>query len=398
MTTYSDIKFDYFGEVLGNPGYGLQARRFLKPLIDGGAQVKLIPDEDYLPPHMKISDPYWLDLIEKSKNLPDNDIRISYCLPTRARFSDKNKTRIMWAMWETNEYPKEWAQIINRDSNYFFAGCDALVNSAKKANIQVPIIPMYPTLDTSLWSPTGPKLSIADIPDDSVKFLFIGNFIPRKNFEQLIHAFSYAFHLVRDAVLIIKTWSGANNAEGKKHICDAMRSFQHKLSGIYRSKICVIADLLPEEKVIDLIRTADVYTSVSKGEGFDLPMMQAMSMEKLIVANNFLAHGDYLTDQNSIITPHCLTPCVEAAAPLYDSYQMWSIPDMGKYIEGLQQAYRLVKEGKAGQYGVAARATIDQKYGVQNNTERAARLIREIRDGKHEKKEAGSKILIKELV
>lgn len=396
MSNYSDIKIDWVSEVTASMGYGLQARRMLKPLIDGGADIKLIPDEDYLPPFMKIDDPYWNEQIEKSKDKPDSKIRISYCLPNRYKINP-NAINIGYSMWETDTYPREWANIINNSCQYFFAGCNALVKSAEKAEIKVPIFPMNATIDTSQWSPEGRLITLNEVPSNCVKFLFIGNFIPRKNLQDLITGFNFAFQGVSDVALIIKTWSSNNSAESKRHICDAVRHMSHKSTGINRPRITVITDVISENQMIDLIRSIDVYTSVSFGEGFDLPMVQAMSMEKLIVSSRFLAHGDYLDDTNSINIAHSLQPCIDAQAPLYDSYQMWSQPHMDSYISGLRRAYSLVKDQEAKKYGIMARKTIEDKFGVKKNTDYLVDTIRSIRDTKISN-EKTSKILIKELV
>jgi glycosyltransferase involved in cell wall biosynthesis len=396
MGKYSDLKFDWFSEISSKMGYGLQSRRILKPLIEGGANVKIIPDEDYLPAFNKISDPYWTHQIESSKQKPDNDIRISYCLPHRAKIAP-NKTNIMYAMWETDQYPKEWVNIINTNAQYFFAGCDSLVKSASKAGVKCPIIPINATLDTKEWSPIGPKLSINEIPENHVKFLFIGNFIPRKNLEQLLLGFAVAFDGYEDVSLIIKTWAAGNDANGKKHIGDAVRHIYGKATGLHnKPKISVISDVLEESQIIGLIRYCDVYTTVSKGEGFDLPLMQAMALEKLIVTTRFLAHSDYLNDQNSINVRHSLTPCIEASAPFYDSYQMWSVPDMDSYISSLREAYRQVKEGTAINLGKEARKTIESRFSEEVNTDKVADIIRGVRDGKFKPQE--TKVNIKDII
>tara|TARA_R110002074_G_scaffold402324_1_gene607105 strand:+ start:168058 stop:169257 length:1200 start_codon:yes stop_codon:yes gene_type:complete len=380
---YSDIHIEWQSEITAKMGYGLQARRMLKPLIEGGANVKLIPDEDYLPEHMKLVDPYWTNLIDSSKIKPDAPIRICYALPPRYK-PDPNKITIGYTMWETNKYPRPWVQHINATCNYFFAGCDALVDSGIGGGITCPILPMSATLDTEDWKPEGPKLNLNEIPEEDVKFLFIGNFIPRKNLDQLVLAFATAFEGVRDVSLIIKTWASKNDAKAKKHIADAIKHLTNKATGLAsRPKISVICDILDEDQIMALIRSCDVYTSVSKGEGFDLPMMQAMSMEKLIVTTRFLAHGDYLTDENSIDVPFSLTPCVDAAAPLYDSYQLWSSPDMGEYIKKLQLAYTATRSGTHKHLGVEARKTIQSKYSPDVNTDILANTIRDIRAGKH---------------
>lgn len=395
MGQYSDIKIDWFGEITTTMGYGLQARRMLRPLIEDGATVKLILDEDYVQPYMKINDPFWNSCIEVSKNLPDNPIRINYCLPNRARPNPSAKN-IFYAMWETDRYPNEWARIINNSANYFFAGCDALVDSAKKAGINIPIYSMPAGIDINAWTMNGPSLKLNELAPDTITFLFIGNFIPRKNLEELIQGFCCAFPDQQDVALIIKTWATQNTADHKQHITNALRSMQDKVRGINRPKICVISDIMEEDLIIKLIRGADVYTSVSKGEGFDLPMVQAMALGKLIVTTRFLAHKDYLNDDNSLDVKYSLIPCMDAAAPLYDSYQYWSRPDMGHYIEQLRKAYSLVKTNRQTQLGLAARETIVKKYSTPIHTEYLAKTLREIRD--RNEKTSDQKIIIEKLV
>lgn len=396
---YSDINIEWQSEITARvSGYSFQARRMLKPLIEGGAKIKLIPDEDYLPPHMKLSDPFWDEQIKKSKEMPEAPLRVCYALPTRFK-PDPKKITVGYSMWETNKYPKQWVDTINRTCDYFFAGCEALVGSAKKGGVTIPIFPVNATLDVKEWNPEGHKLRINEIPDDSVKFLFVGNFIPRKNLEQLLLGFAVAFEGVPDASLIIKTWAHGNDAKGKKHIAEAIRHLLNRATGLStRPKVSVIADILDEDRMRALVRSCDVYTSVSKGEGFDLPMVQAMSMEKLIVTTRFLAHNDYLDDTNSIDVPYSLTPCVEAAAPLYDSYQMWSAPDMEVYISSLRKAYEEIKAGSPKGLGKNARTTIQDLYSSEVNTPKIANIIREIRDGKHKPHVQTTKEVVKNLV
>lgn len=395
---YSDIKIDWQSEVTAKMGYGLQTRRMLKPLIEGGADIKLIPDEDYLPPFMKIDDPFWNSQIEKSKTKPDSGIRVCYCLPNRYKLDPKG-INIGYTMWETDQYPRLWADHINRTCSYFFAGCNSLVKSAEKAGISIPIIPVNATLDVNSWSPNGSSLDISEIPPGSVKFLFIGNFIPRKNLEQLLLAFACAFDGYQDVALIIKTWSSSNDANGKKHIGESIRHLYNKASGLHsKPKVSVITDILDENQIISLIRGCDVYTSVSKGEGFDLPMMQAMAMEKLIVTTRFLAHSDYLDDTNSIDVKYSLTPCVDAMAPLYDSYQMWSAPDMEHYISALRRAYISIKDGSSAQIKKNARQTIIDKYSNDVNTEALASILRGIKKGSYDKQRPNFKEAIKQVV
>lgn len=397
MGKYSDLKFDWQSEITAKMGYGLQTRRMLRPLIEGGADIKFIPDEDYLPAHMKIDDPFWNSQIEASKNKPDTNLRICYCLPPRYK-PNPNAITVGYTMWETDKYPREWVNHINKTCDLFFSGCAALTSSAVNGGITRPIIPMYATLDVSSWTKEGPVLNINEIEPSCIKFLFIGNFIARKNLDQLLLGFAVAFEGVTDVALVIKTWAQNNDSVGKKHIAEGIRHMYNKATGLaHKPKVSIISDILDEDQVCALIRSCDAYVSVSKGEGFDLPLMQAMAMERLVISTPFLAHKDYMTNKNSIMVNYTLTPCIEASAPLYDAYQLWSSPDMGDFIEKLRHSYKLIKESKHHSYGEEARKTIVNNFSNEINSDRIANIIRDIQNGKYTAKKTDFKDIIKEI-
>lgn len=376
---YSDIQIDWCSEILADIGYGIQARRILKPLIEGGANVKIIPNEDYIPEERRIKDPYWLKMIEESKGKPDSPLRVNFSIPTMYRPSI-GKINVGYTMWETTQYPREWATLINK-MEHMFVGSQALVASAKAANITVPIHVVTSTMDVKEWTIEGPSSTVSEVPPDCVKFLFVGNWIPRKNYDDLITGFIAAFDGMKDVALIIKTWPGGPGIEHRKHIEDGIRHLAGKTTGVQRPKINLLMDVIPEEQVISLMRGSDVYVSVAHGEGFDLPMVQAMAVGKPIVSTRFLGHSDYLNDGNSFDVKYTLTPVTGAAAPLYDGYQMWSRPDMQSYINSLREAYKAVKRGSAKAMGLAGRADVCRLFDVETNTERIAALLREIVNG-----------------
>jgi len=371
---YSDLTFDWVGEITAIRGYGLQARRILRPLIEGGANVKLIQDEDYVPQDRRITDPWWLDQIEKSKAKPDSPVRICYSIPNLYKPNPK-AINIGYTMWETDEYPREWVPLINQ-MNRFWVGTPSLVQSAIKAKVTVPIDTVSATIDLTEWSPTGPVSKVAEIPDGTVKFMFVGDWIPRKNYQDLVIAFGHAFSGVDDVALIIKTWSSSSNPEDRKQIERGVRFFMDKLKGLTRPKIYLLADMIEEKALINLMRGADVYTTASHGEGFDLPMCQAMALGKVVVATNYLAHADYMDETNSIPVKYTKRPVTFASAPMYDAYQMWSAPDMEDYINKLRIAYHVVKSKQAHLLGEKARSTVTNLFSPENNTPKIAQVIR----------------------
>jgi len=360
--TDNNLFIGHHGEILAITGYGLQARRVLKPLRERGVNIKLYQEEDYIPPEYRIEDKYWIQWIAESQDMPDPDIHIHYCLPPLARMNP-NWKNILWSMWETTKYPNEWVPAINA-STAFFAGCKALEKSAKDAGIKVPIMHVTPPIDTDMWCPEGEKIALEGATKDQVMFMYVANWIPRKNFWDLMTAFCCEFTGQKDVVLVIKTWGGDNSVGFKNMVGDQTKRHLHSLHDIDRPKVLLINDVMDESQLVKLMRTCDVYCSASYGEGFDLPMIQAMSLEKTIVATPFLSHGDYLNEHNSILTKYSLMPVQGAEVPNYHANQMWSRPDVKSFMGGLRAAYETVKE-EDNRRGRAARKTVLEEYSAE---------------------------------
>ena len=358
----SNLKIEWRGEILSDIGYGLQARRILKPLIESGIDVKLIQAEDYVPDHRRITDPYWLKQLEDSKAKPDAPIRISYEIPSVSKYR-QGAINIAYVMWETDKYPREWIGKIN-EADIFFVGCPALVESAKKAGVDKPIYSIMPPLDLDTWCPEGPVLGIDGIKDNDAVFIVNANWIPRKNFGDLLVAFCCAFNGVKDVVLVIKTWGGDNSAEFKRQIKDNVAGRLNSLIHIGRPRVLIVSDILPEAQIVKLMRRADAYVTASHGEGFDLPMVQAMALGKVIVSTRYLAHEYYMNSMNSFIVNHTMVPVVDAKAAGYSADQMWSRPDIGDFMKKLAAAYTLIqsKSGELDDMKAAARRTMEDKF------------------------------------
>lgn len=369
----TNLRISWQGEILAQRGYGAHVRRILKPLIQGGADVKLIPDEDYIPQDKRITDPWWIDQIAKSKLKPDMPLHIMYCIPPLAK-PVKGAINILFSNWDTTHYPREWIPTINQ-MNRFWVGTPSLLKSAQNAGIKVPIDVLSSTIDTTLWTPEGESTKITEIPNDTVKFMFVGDWIPRKNYQDLIIGYITAFSGCKDTALIIKTWSNQPGGDGRKNIEQAVRHFVDKLVGIDKPKIYLLTDMIDEEQIIPMMRGTDAYVSVSHGESYDSSVVQAMALEKLVVATNFLAHDDYLRPDNSLIVKHTLCPVYDGGGPQYQAYQLWSNPDIWDYISKLRLAYQMIKEKKQDNICKAARKKVIELFSEETNTPRIAKLI-----------------------
>lgn len=372
------LRIEWQGEILAKIGYGSQARRILKPLIEAGVDVKLLQKEDYVPDNMRIGDIFWLDQLENSRSKPEAPIRICYEIPPISDYRP-DAINCAYCVWETDKYPREWIPKIN-NAQAFFTDSQALIDSARNGGVSIPAYQMAPPIDIDKWCPEGPTISVEGIKDTDVVFMMNGNWIPRKNFGDLMVGFCCALNGIKDAHLIIKTWGGDNSANFKKQVRDNVASRLTSLQNIDRPRIFLIPDVLEENQVIKLMRRADVYITVSHGEGFDLPLAQAMSMEKVCLATDFLSHGDYMTTKNSIPIKYSLMPVVDAKARNYTADQMWSRPDVGDMMAKVREAYKRAKnkDQEWREIGRKARETVVNKYNKKVTTKKIIDALEEI--------------------
>ena len=383
MSDYSKLKIEWCGEILADIGYGVQARAILRPLIQGGADVKIIPAEDYVPESRRIKDPFWLACIEASKTKPDMPIRVNFSIPPQYR-PRPGAINIGYTMWETTRLPNEWLPIM-RSMNHLFVQSESVVDyytvnsplfQEGTPNPKVSVV--RPTFEDP--SNVGNKLHINEIPDNVIKFMFSSNWVPRKNHADLITAFTAALGGVEDAALILKCWPMDDSVTNKRNIEGGIRHYTDRLRGLPRAKIHLIYDLMSSQAMQGLIRNCDVYVSASRAEGFDSATVAAMAMEKLVIGIPFGIKRDYLTSTCSLPVEYSLEPIIDSAAPGYDPYQSWARPNMESLIYNIRLAYEMKKDSNrttqnimgltATQLGQNAREKVLGLFSKETNTQK----------------------------
>lgn len=391
MNSYSNLKIEWCGEVLAQIGYGVQARSILKPLIEGGADIKLIPAEDYLPESRKINDPFWISNIESSKAKPDCPIRVNFSIVPQFK-PRMGAINVGYMLWETTRLPNEWVAGLNQ-MDYLIVPSESHEQVYRDSGVKTPIKVFTPTF--TIPEVDGEKMIINEIPEGTVKFLFSSNWVPRKNHADLVAAFCFAFNGQKDVALIIKSWPMNDDANSKRNIEGGLRHFSDRLKGIDRPRVYLLADYVSHEKMESIIRATDVYVSASKAEGYDSATLTAMCMEKIVIGIPSGIRKDYLKSNNSLPIDFSYEPIIDSAAPGYDSYQLWARPSIESLIDSMRTAYRLVKnpretinmlQGFTGSdLGKNARAKIISSLSPEVNTEKFYKIISEIENECKEK-------------
>jgi glycosyltransferase involved in cell wall biosynthesis len=115
----------------------------------------------------------------------------------------------------------------------------------------------------------------------------------RKNPQDMISAFLYAFKDRPDVTLVLKL---ATTPELEFHMIGYLRSM-YLASGVeHQCRVVVIADYLSDDELLGLFRATTFYVNTSRAEGACLPLQQALACGRPAIAPVHTAMADYMDD------------------------------------------------------------------------------------------------------
>lgn len=159
----------------------------------------------------------------------------------------------------------------------------------EKNNITRPISVVPMGVDLSIFSPSY------TLPNDNFVFLVIGKWEIRKGHDLLPEIFSKAFKYNDN----VEFWMMCDNPFLSNKEEQEWRNYytQSKIGNCVK----FISQVNTDIEFANIINKADCLISLSRAEGFDLPILQAMACGKHIITTNYSAHTEYCNHNNSFL-------------------------------------------------------------------------------------------------
>jgi glycosyltransferase involved in cell wall biosynthesis len=179
-----------------------------------------------------------------------------------------------WVMiqpWEYGGIPQEWVAPMRDQVDEVWVPSAWLKDCYVRSGIpedQVVVVPNG--VDGQVFRPEGERFPLRT--GKTCKFLFLGGTIPRKGIDLLLDAYCRSFRAGDDVCLVIKAQGGGVYGSGFAERLDRLRADDPLAPEIeYR------ADNLTEPQIAALYRSCDVLVHPYRGEGFGLPIAEAMA-------------------------------------------------------------------------------------------------------------------------
>ena len=339
-------------------GYGAHSRDIVRSLIAMDRfDIKIFPVRWGATPQNALNekDPNDIEIIKRLLVNPNMerqpDIHIHCVVPNEFMAIGKYNIGITAGI-ETTACPQDWIDGLNRmdlnivPSNFSKESLEKTVydridNNTKKVlgsiKNEKPMEVLFEGADTSIYK--KPKKISKDLKkefqqiDESFLYLYVGHWLSgsmgndRKDTGMLVKLFLETFKdMKKKPALLMKTNSADFSILDREEQLKKIRGIKNEVKGDLPNVYLLHGDLTDVE-MNELYNHPRVkaHISLTHGEGFGRPLLEASLSEKPVIASDWSGHKDFLPNDKALMLPGSLTKVPSEAFPenIYVEGSQW---------------------------------------------------------------------------
>lgn len=352
------MKVKYTGPAKDYSGYGEANRHDIGALVSAGVEVTT-----QIPVYCsELSDYGKLgDLAVELENRPMGyRIKILHTTPNvYGSFYEPEKYIIGRAFWETDKIPLAFALPL-QNVNEIWTGSEFNKQAMVNAGVTKPIYIIPEAIDASV-SPADFVPYITPNKKD-FRFYSIFEWTERKDPLALLEAFWREFEGVKGVSLTLKTYLVSFGADKRPPIDTQIRKLKARLNLKSYAPLYLYRQLMDRHQIYRFHNSFDCFVSAHRGEGWGIPQMEAMLLEKPVISTGLGGIHEYLTHKkDAYLTKFEMVPVDNGAynSQWYTPDQKWGKVNIDDLRAGMRWAYKnkkaAIKMGKAGSATVKAK-------------------------------------------
>ncbi len=287
-------------------------------------------------------------LWERSRQLQAPAVALRNAWPPRVRDLRGARRVLANYAWEETGFPEQYAQDFNRVLDLITVVSTQTRRFLQDAGVEVPIAVVGNGIDH--LSALTPEPLPRPLPG-GFRFLHVSSCFPRKGADVLLEAYGRAFRDFQDVALIIKTFPNPHN-----RILEQLAS--RRAADPHYPQLEVILDDWTPGQMAALYQACQVVVAPSRGEGFGLPIAEAMLHERPVITTRWGGHLDFCDEETAwLIDQRPAYARTHLAVP--DS--LWAEPDPEHLAQLLRELYQASPQALAPRLQ-RARARVEERY------------------------------------
>ncbi|MEJ8545141.1 glycosyltransferase family 4 protein [Brevibacillus borstelensis] len=355
-------------------GYAEAARSIIFGLLEHGNNIRIIPkDWSQLDAGLPSDQKRKLVDLCGSVILPEGPI-VQICA---AQFFQPfpDRVNIGVTMLECDRIPQHWARKCNQMDQIWVPSTFNQETFAKSGVNQEKIRVCHLGVEDTRFHPGVAPMSLPEVND---RFLFLSNFewVPRKGYDLLLQAYLEEFTSQDPVALVIKTYDGSSfDPNGTIMRKTWQRMIERE--GVNNPPVLkFLTGGMKYEEIPSFYTAGNCYIIPTRGEGWNLPALEAMSSGIPVITTNWSAHLDFVNDENSyLIAVERMENIPEFGISNDDIYRgsNWAVPLFADIRKWMRHVYEHPQECK--QKGMLARENVIRKWSTAKMTTRILYLL-----------------------
>jgi len=280
------------------------------------------------------------------------DVTILHEFPPR--FAAPAESRYVHVQpWEFGSMPQAWYDALHDDCDEIWVHSTYNRDAYVEAGIAPDRVGIVPHgVDPNVFTPDGPKAALGD---ERFRFLFVGATIPRKGIDLLVNAYLAEF-TPRDRVALTIKDASTNEYRGLTRSVD----IQALAARPDLARIEYIDQTVPDEAMAQIYRAADCFVLPYRGEGFGMPILEAMASGLPSIVTDGGASDDFVDAQVGWRIPSARVDVDPAIIPFPTVTPPWiREPDKVALQQLLREAFESHEEVRRRGAAAARRARAD---------------------------------------
>ncbi|MBP8696457.1 MAG: glycosyltransferase [Syntrophobacterales bacterium] len=292
-----DLKIRWEGSQFVHHSLALVNRELCSRLIAGGCELSVIPYErDQFSPKDKPRFKPIAARVRKPLSGPA-DVHVRHQWPPS--FDPPSEGHwVMIQPWEFGSLPREWVRPMSELVDELWVPSRYVRDCFVRSGIPADRVHVVPNgVNTDLLKPGNAPYRLRT--KKAFKFLFVGGTIQRKGIDILLDVYTRSFSSADDVCLVIKDMGGQSFYKGQT-AKERIRRFQDDPN---RPEIEYIERTLSDREIAGLYAACDCLVHPYRGEGFGLPIAEAMASGLPVIVTGHGAALDFCNETTAYLIP-----------------------------------------------------------------------------------------------